>query len=301
MHSPTLRPRGLYDYRAYIANESFARSLIEALRWPDGIRCLRCTSDAIWQMADDYRCRSCRYHFSAITGTALSGSHLTLSQWIVAIGLFKVGVNGLGLQWAIGCHYRTALRTLRVLRTAVATDPLIAKLSGEVEVDEAYVGGRQKGQRGRSPKGKTIVLGFKQRGDPSSGTRGLAKTTVIPDVTRETLHGKVQEHVVDGSTVYSDGLKSYDGLTELGYQHLPFDHSVQFIQTDVIHTQGIEGHWGNTKPLMKARHRKLTHQNMPGILAETDFRSNHRLDEDFISLVLRFLVRSNAVLCPPSA
>lgn len=300
MRSPTLRSRGLYDYRAYIANESFARSFVEHLRWPDGIRCLRCASETIWRSGDDYRCGSCDYHFSVITCTAMSGSHLTLSQWIVAVGLFKVGVNGIGLQWTLGCAYPTALRTLRILRVAVASDPLIAKLSGEVEVDEAYVGGRQKGQRGRSPKGKTIVLGFKQRGDPSSEKRGLAKTTVIPDVTRETLHGKVREHVADGSTVYSDGLKSYNGLTEIGFQHLPFDHSVHFIQTDVVHTQGIEGHWGNTKPLMKARYRKLTHRNMPGILAETDFRSNHRHEHDFIGLVLQFLVQQNPAACPPT-
>lgn len=300
MRSATLRPRGLYDYRALVADDRAARELIAWIRWPGGITCPRCRGTAIWRSNSDYRCRSCDYHFSVITGTALSGSHLTLPQWIVAIGLFKVGVNGLGLQWAIGCSYPTALRTLRVLRAAVALDPLIAKLSGEVEVDEAYVGGRQKGQRGRSPKGKTIVLGFKQRGNPSSRTRGLAKTTTIPDVTRETLYARVREHVVDGSTVYSDGLSSYDGLAELGYQHLPFDHSTQFIKTDVIHTQGIEGHWGNTKPLMKARYRKLTHQNMPGILAETDFRANHRIDHDFISLVLRFLVQSKQSLCPPT-
>lgn len=293
MSNAPLRPLGLHDYRAYIADDRFALDLLMRLRWPDGMRCPRCSGDTIWSMRErggsvDYRCATCRRHFSITAGTIFEKSHCTVSQWIIAIGLFRIGVNALGLQWAIGSHYRTASRMLRIIRAAVARDPLIARLTGEIEVDETYYGGKRKGLRGRSPVGKTIVLGFKERG--RNGQRGRAKTVVIPNITHEVLHEAVERHVAKDSTVYSDGLKSYDGLGELGYQHLPFDHSTQFIKTDVIHTQGIEGHWGVTKPIAKARYRKLTAKNMPGILAENDYRTNHRLDHDFISLVLRQLL-----------
>lgn len=292
-NSTSLRSLGLYDYRAYFADQLFARDLLMGIRWPDGVRCPRCRGDDIWSMRErdgvpDFRCASCRYHFSVTSGTVFARSHLTVSQWIIAIALVRIGVNALGLQWAIGCHYRTASRVLQTIRSAVARDPISAQLSGEIEVDEAYYGGRRKGLRGRSPKGKTIVLGFKERG--RNGQRGRAKTIVIPNVTKDVLHAAVSKHVARDSTVYSDGLSSYDGLTEKGYQHLPFDHSRQFILTDVIHTQGIEGHWGVTKPITKARYRKLTPASMPGILAETDFRSNHRTNRDFIGLVLRHLL-----------
>lgn len=278
-----LRPLGLYDYKAYIANESFARSLLKRIRWPSGVTCPRCTSTNIWNMADDYRCKGCRHHFSVFSGTVFAKSHLAIAQWIIAIGLVRIGVNALGLQWSLGCEYRTARRALRLIRTAVANDPILQQLSGEIEVDETYYGGRRKGKRGRGAKGKTIVLGFKERG-------GKVKTVVIPSVKERTLKRAIHRYVKSGSTIYTDGLPSYDEATKR-YQHLPFDHSTQFILSPVIHTQGIEGHWGVTKPITKSRYRKLTKKNLPGICAENDFRTNHRKNPDFIRLTFETLLK----------
>lgn len=283
------RPLGLYDYKAYIANEFFAKSLLRHIRWPDGITCPRCNQkDKIWKSGQDFLCGNCSYHFSATSGTIFARSHLTISQWIIAIGLFKIGVNALGLQWSIGCHYRSARRALRLIRQAVRNDPLIAQLSGEVEVDEAYYGGKRKGMRGRSAKGKTIVLGFKQRA--RDGQPAKVKTIVIPNVEEYTINEAVRRHVEDGGTIYSDGFRSYNSLGANGFQHLPFDHSVNFIKTDVIHTQGIESYWGVTKPITKSRYRKITKENMPFICAENDFKFNHRQNPDFICLVLKELL-----------
>jgi len=236
-------------------------------------------------MAGDYRCRACHHHFSVASGTIKTRAHLTCTQWVMAIGLVKLGVSARGLEWALGCHYRTANRALHVLRAAVTSDPLLASLSGEIETDETYYGGRRKGKRGRGAAGKTIVLGFKERG-------GRVRTVVIPDITRATLHGSVQRHVAPGSTVYTDGLTSYRGMDERTYVHVPFDHSVRFVHSDVVHTQGIEGHWGITKPGNKARYRKLTPKNLPGICAESDFRVNHRENPDFMGLLLHYVLHS---------
>jgi transposase-like protein len=277
-------PLGLYDYRAYIANESFARTLIKNIRWPDGITCQNCSGKKIWRIGTDYQCGRCTAHFSDTSGTIFAKSHLTISQWIIAVGLFKIGVNALGLQWALGCHYRSARRALHLIRTVVAKDPILQQLSGEIEVDETYYGGRRKGKRGRGARGKTIVLGFKER-------RGRIKTVVIPNVKKRTLEWMIAKHIKTGSTIYSDGFMGYDDVYKRGYQHLPFDHTTQFIKTDVIHTQGIEGHWGHTKPITKSRYRKLTKKNLPGICAENDFKANHRKDSDFIRLVLRNLLQ----------
>lgn len=279
-----LRSLGLYHYRAYIANERLARSLVKSIRWPNGIFCLRCSGQKIWHIGKDYQCGNCRLHFSDTSGTIFSRSHLTISQWIIAVGLFKIGVNAIGLQWAIGCHYRSARRALISIRKAVSQDPLLQQLSGEIEVDETYYGGRRKGKRGRGAKGKTVVLGFKERG-------GKVKTIVIPNVKERTLTRAINRYVKPGSTVYTDGLPSYKDIDYKRYQHLPFDHSVRFIQSPVIHTQGIEGHWGHTKPITKSRYRKLTKRNLPGICAENDFRTNHRKNRDFIRLVLQNLLK----------
>lgn len=278
------RSLGLYDYRAYIANELFARTLLRKLRWPNGVTCPECSNKKIWKIGKDYQCSQCTAHFSDTAGTIFTKSHLTLSQWIIAIGLFKIGVNALGLQWAIGCHYRSARRVLNTIRTVVAHDPLLRQLRGEIEVDETYYGGRRKGKRGRGAAGKTIVLGFKERG-------GRVKTVVIPNVKKRTLERTIARHLKGGSTIYSDGFMGYDDVYKRGYQHLPFDHTTQFVKTDVIHTQGIEGHWGNTKPITRSRYRKLTKKNLPGICAENDFKTNHRKNPDFIRLVLQNLLK----------
>lgn len=277
------RSLGLYKYKAYIANEDFARALLRSIRWPDGIRCPKCGYDGIWKMSDDYRCSGCRRHFSDLSGTVFQKSHLAISQWIIAIGLWKLGVNALGLSWAIGTEWRSARAALRKIQRAVMSDSLLAQLSGEIEVDETYYGGRRKGKRGRGAAGKTIVLGFKQR-------KGRVKTIVIPNVKGRTLARTINRHVKIGSTVYTDGLRSYEKLGAERYQHLPFDHSVHFIKSPVIHTQGIEGHWGVTKPGTKSRYRRITKQSLPEYCAENDFKTNYRKNGDFIRLVLQKLL-----------
>jgi len=281
------RSLGLYGYKAYIANEAFAKALLRSTRWPDGITCAKCSGKKVWRIGGDYQCSSCRAHFSDTSGTIFSKSHLTISQWIIAIGLVKIGVNAVGLEWALGCQYKSARRALILIRAAVAQDPILQQLQGEIEVDETYYGGRRKGKRGRGAAGKTIVLGFKRR--KSKDGKSMVKTVVIPNVKEETLTRAINCYVKPGSTVYTDGLSSYD--LDDRYQHLPFDHSINFIKSPVIHTQGIEGHWGHTKPITKSRYRKLTKKNLPGICAENDFKTNHRKNPDFIKLTLETLLQ----------
>lgn len=279
------RPIGLYAYKVHIANESIARKLLVKIRWPLGVTCPRCKDQSIWNMQGDYRCKGCRHHFSAISGTVFEKSHLQISQWILAIGLWRIGVSGIGMAWALSCRYRTALQVLKKIRAAVASDPLVARLSGEIEVDETYYGGRQKGKRGRGAKNKIPVVGFKERG-------GRVKSILVPNVKKETLGRAIARHSRKGSTIYTDGFKSYDDVQELGYEHLPHDHSVKFIKSPVVHTQGIEGHWGITKPTIKSRHRRVTAQSLPGYIAECDYKLNHKHFPDFIALILHRLLRS---------
>lgn len=274
-----LRPLGLYAYKAYIANEFLAKGLLRKIRWPLGITCPKCKSRSIWKMQGDYRCKQCHHHFSDISGTIFEKSHLKISQWIIIIGLWKVGVNAMGVSWAIGCSYRIARFALKKIRAAVANDPLVRSLSGEIEVDETYYGGRQKGNRGRGAKSKTAVLGLKERG-------GRVKTVIVPNVTSYALNAVIKKYAEDGSVIYTDGFRSYNDLRWLGYDHVPFDHSMKFVKSDVIHTQGIEGYWGNTKPATKARHRRITRESLAGYMAENDYKTNHKKFPDFISLIL---------------
>lgn len=281
---------GIYDYRAFIADEQAARLLVERVRWPEGVRCPRCGAARVWQMAErgvpDYRCRPCRFHFSALTGTPFAGSHLTLGQWVLAIGLWKVGISARSLAWALGTAYRTARGLLARLRRAAACDELLQRLSGEIEVDDTYYGGRRKGKRGRGARGKIPVIGLRERD-------GRIKSLVVPDLSQPTCHGVVQRFVAPGSVLYSDDWAGYRGLTAHGYRHEIVNHQEAFLRDHVVHTQSIESYWAHTKPDAKARHHRLGHTLLQAVLAENDFRFNHRRDRDFIGTVLHVLVRSD--------
>jgi transposase len=281
---------GIYDYRTFIAEERAARALIERLRWPQGIRCPRCGAAAIWQMAEgralDYRCAACRFHLSVLTGTFFAGSHLTLGQWVLGIGLWKVGISARSLAWALGTAYRTARRLLHCLREAAACDEFFQRLSGEIEVDDTYSGGRRKGKRGRGARGKIPVVGLRERD-------GRIKSLVVPDLSQPSCHGVIRRFVLSGSVIYSDDWSGYAGLSAYGYRHEITNHQEGFLRDHLVHTQSIESYWAHTKPDAKARHHRIGHGLLQEVLAENDFRFNHRHDRDFIDTVLRFLVQSH--------
>lgn len=277
---------GLYDYRKFIANELACRRLIRRLRWPKGIKCPHCKYSRIWKMQEEdkveYRCKRCNYHFSDISGTIFEKTTTPFSKWIMAIGLFKIGISANKLKDEIHVTYETAWNILRLFRRSIANDALCNKLSGEVEVDETYIGGKRKGMRGRGAKGKTAVVGIKER-------NGKIRSIVIPDVSSDTLRTIIKQHVAKKSLVYTDKWRSYNYTRRDGYHHHRLDHNKEFVRGKT-HTQGIEGHWGHLKPTIVARYRKVSPKYLQSYLDENDFKFNERKNEDFISNVLRRLI-----------
>ncbi len=183
---------GLYDCRRYLASERACVRLIRRIRWPQGPRCPCCRHWRIWKTQEQgirkYFCARCSYKFSDTTGTLLEKTRTPLSKWILAIGLWKLGCPATALQAELGVTYKTAWAMLRSMRCAVATDTPFRKLSGQVEVDETYFGGRRKRERGRGAAGKTIVVGLRQRG-------GRVKTLVVPDLKAATFRHLIRQHV----------------------------------------------------------------------------------------------------------
>jgi transposase-like protein len=231
----------------------------------------------------EYRCRRCRYHFSETTGTIFAKTRTPLAKWVLAIGLFKIGVSARTLQGELGVTYKTAWTLLDRIRRALVADPLLRRVSGEVEVDDTYYGGHRKGKRGRGAAGKTPVLGIRQRG-------GRVHSVVVPALDAQTVQTLVRQHVRRGSRVYTDGLNIYQGLQTLGYRHATVDHSRRFVANRTVHIQGIESHWAHTKPGLRARYRKLLPASLPKYLAEADFKRNATREPDFIKLVLGRLI-----------
>lgn len=276
----------LYVYREFIASERACQRLWRQLRWPRGIRCPGCEGRRIWRMPEggqvDYRCRRCGHHFSDTAGTIFAKTRTPLTKWVLAIGLFRVGISAPGLARELAIGYKTAWKLLMAIRTAITADPLFTRLAGYVEVDETYFGGRQKGKRGRGAAHKTPVVGLRERG-------GRVQSLVVPNVKSPTLRAVIRQHVHPGTVVYTDAYSSYARVRADGYRHRRLDHAQRFVRGQT-HTQSIEGYWGHVKPQLVARHRSVSPEHLSRYLAEADFKFNTRNEPDFIGLVLQKLI-----------
>lgn len=166
-----------------------------------------------------YLCLSCNKKVSVTQGTIFQDSHLPLITWFRAmwyICVQKNGASALGLQRALGIgSYRTAWLCLHKLRRAMVRYGR-EKLSGEVEVDETYIGGAHSGKRGRGAIGKSIVFIATERDG-----RGIGRIRLkcISDVTSLTLKSTIQELISENSKIITDAWPGYAGIKQLGYAH----------------------------------------------------------------------------------
>lgn len=283
---------GLYSYRHVIANERTCFWFIHRLRWPRGVRCPDCGGCAIYAMHEArlprYRCKGCRRHFSLRTGTLLEGSRLPLTKWVLAIGLLRVGISARALARELAVSRQTAWELLHRLRDTLGRDVLARKLRGRIEVDETYIGGRQKGKRGRGAAHKSVVIGLKVR-------EGRVRSLLMPSVSTAEIHRVLKAHVAKGARLYTDEFRSYRQVRRIGYRHRRVTHSRRFVRGQT-HTQSIEGHWGHVKPTLVARHRAVSPKHLQRYLIEADFK--HRLPEnmDFIALVFNRLLEPQPAL-----
>ena len=162
-----------------------------------------------------YACSNCGDHVYPTAGTIFEDTRTPLQLWFYAIYLFcttRHGVSGKELQRQLGVTYKTAWRMGTKIRELMTATDGFAMLQGHIEADEAYVGGRRPGKRGRGAEGKTIVMRLKERG-------ARIAATVIPNVKKPTLRSVVLENVEKGSTVSTDELYSYGLLIGDGYAH----------------------------------------------------------------------------------
>ena len=187
------------------------RKALEKIRWPHGVACTRCGDMDVLELENQnrWKCKSCRYQFSVMSGTIMHDSHLPLRKWFLAIYLMcesKKGISALQMKRTLGTTYRTAWHLCHRIREAMGNEPFSGPtLVGVVEVDETLVGGKKKG-KGRAYKGNKVwVAGAIQRG-------GKVRVERISDVKRHTLHGFIGRAVKDeAEAIYTDELKSYLG------------------------------------------------------------------------------------------
>ena len=219
-----------------------------------------------------YACAHCGAHLYPCAGTIFEDSQTKLQLWFYAIFLFvttRHGVSGKELQRQLGVTYKTAWRMGHKIRELAGKADFHAKLVGHVEVDETYVGGRQPGTRGRGAKGKTIVVGMKQRD-------GAIKTQVVENVRKVSLQPVVEANVEAGSVVSTDELRSYNLLMPRGYKHGTVQHGAGQYVNGIHHVNSVEGFWKLFKDSVKSTHIHISRKYAERYLGEFTFRSNHR-------------------------
>ena len=221
-----------------------------------------------------FRCRGCRKLFSVKTDTFMHGSKIALSKWGVAIYLYSTslkGVSSMKLHRDLGVTQKTAWYMGHRIREAwdTAENPF----GGTVEVDEAYFGGKDRNrhewqiQEGRGPKGKTAVVGMKER------ESGKIEAEVVETTDKHTLQGFVEVNTEVDATVYTDGAKAYEGMHRI---HESVDHSVKEFVRGKAHTNGIESFWANLKRGYNGVYHQFSGKHLHRYVSEFAGRHNQR-------------------------
>ena len=261
------------------------RKLMMELRWPDGkVTCPHCGSERVSYLAKTrvWKCYGGhpRPTFSLKTGTVLEESPVGLDKWLPALWLVvncKNGISSCELAKDLGVTQKTAWFMAHRLRFAL-TEGGFGLLSGEVEADETFIGGKARNMHlaqrrrritGTGTKDKTAVMGILERG-------GKVRATVVPNRKRHALQAEVKKHVEAGSALYTDALLSYQGL-ESDYAHQVVDHAVQYVDGKV-HTNGLENFWSLLKRGIAGTYVSVEPFHLFRYLDEQTFRYNYRKD-----------------------
>ena len=260
----------------YIRNEWF----------PELIECSNCGKTAKFYRITTrkvYGCEFCGHQISPTAGTIFHKSPTPLTTWFYVIYLMaqtRGGISAKQIQRETGVTYKTAWRMCKQVRGMLSED--YEKMTGEVEVDESYFGGKSKGTRGRGAEGKTAVFGMVQRG-------GKLEARAVKNVRRNTIMPIVDANIEKGTQVYSDEFNIYKALPAMGYAHDSVPHAEKVYVIGDAHTNTIEGFWSQCKNGIRGVYHSVSSKYLQNYLDEYAFRYNHR--DDTNPMFLTFLSR----------
>lgn len=274
-------------------DDDTCRTHLESLRWPEGVACLRCGSLTVYRLPkrNQFECKDCTYQFSVTTGTVLNDTHLPLWKWFLGTYLIveaKKGISarqlGRTLHVARKTEWYLSHRIRWAMAQAMGNDPL---LTGEVEVDETYIGGRVRGKGRGYVDNKTIVVGAKQRG-------GKIRLQVASDNRRTTLHGFIRTNVADDAVaIYTDEWRAYQGIGDENTRHETVNHKAdEWVRGDV-HTNSIEGTWSLFNRALIGSYHQIQRKHLDKYLNEMEWRQNNRDNPHIFRETLRALVTAD--------
>ena len=279
------------DFQRDFPNDAACVEWLKEYRWPDGIHCETCnkvTKHHLMSSRRSFSCQHCGHHVHPTSGTIFHKSATRLTLWFYAIYLMaqtRGGISAKQIERETGVTYKTAWRMCKLVRERLdeGSDPL----SGKVEVDESYFGGKRPGKRGRGAAGKTPVVGLVQR-------KGRIRAVAVTDTKAKTLIPIIQESVEAGTIVYTDENWAYSRWNNLGFNHSSITHSAKVYVSGDVHTNTIEGFWGLIKRGISGVYHHVSPKYLQCYVNEYVFRYNHRDDDQpmFISFLHRVGMKS---------
>jgi transposase-like protein len=272
---------------AACSDELTAVELFERLRWGDNPCCVKCGSIDVYKMKDAetgernerylWRCRDCKEQYTVRIGTVYEESRIPLRHWAYAFwraATSKKGVSALEIQRQCQISYKSALFLMNRIRFAMAPDlPSAPPLTGTVECDEMYVGGKPR-YKGKNPRGrgtkKTPVFAAVERG-------GSIRRKIVADVTGETLKDAIRNVVDPRARIMTDDLNLYKGIGK-HFQggHRAIRHKLGIYARGDVHTNTVESSHALVKRGIIGVYHNVSKDYLHRYLWQFDFMWNHR-------------------------
>ncbi len=273
-------------------DEEETRAALEKLRWPNGPLCPHCgASDVVRIIGESrsvraglLRCKECRRQFTVTVGTVFEDSHIPLRKWLLGIGLMcssKKGISSLQLKRNLGLgSYQTAWFMAHRIRHAMKSGPLASLLTGTVEVDETYIGGKSRlGKRGRRSERKTPVVALVERG-------GRIRTRPVERVSAKALKGAIRENVKKSAAIMTDEFSSYRGLgREFNGGHETVKHGEREYVRGDVHVNSAESFFALLKRGVHGTFHHVSKPHLGRYCDEFAFRWDHRKTSDAVRTV----------------
>jgi len=282
-------PTTLQEAIIYFADPVNCREYLVARRWPMGVTCPRCGSTDVLFL-EKYNRWHCRAKHSAPqftlkTGSIMEDSPISLDKWLMAMWLVvnsKNGISSYEIHRSIGVTQKTAWFLNHRIRLAFGLEPE-EKLSGPVEMDETFIGGKIKNMhKNRKPKplanrtkrlsgtiGKTIVVGMLER-------NGRVKAEVVMERTQAVLHELIHRNIAPGTTLITDEHGGYRGTS---FEHQIINHANEYVRGQV-HTNGIENFWSLLKRGLNGTYVSVEPFHLFRYIDEQVYRYNNRKMND---------------------
>lgn len=271
--APTLR-----QFQDRFPTEESCLDHLMRTRFGDTLECAKCGREARYYRVKarrSYACEYCGHQVYPTAGTPFDRTRTSLRDWFFVMFLFCTTRNGVAakeVERQLGVTYKTAWRMCHEIRKYMAQVDGCDPIGGPdviVEIDETLIGGKADG-KGQGYTNKTIVLGMIEKG-------GEVTTAVVVDVKRATLWPEVCGKVLPGSTLHTDELKSYNGLSLRGYRHQTVSHAAgEYVSRYGCTVNTVEGFWAMVKRGISGTHIHVSAKHLPKYLGEFEYRWNMR-------------------------